>query len=446
MNLARVIPAARADFAAASEYLRKRDRDSAGKITAMQFERVRAVWADAVADVPFYSRLAAEGKAPRQIDSWDDFRSIPVLDRATIRENEGQFIRRSGAPHQYMQTAGSTGNPIRFGVWRGEGAPQRIVKQATWIECGYRLGDAILLIWGHSHLLGTGWRRWVNHARRLSKDWLIGYHRANAYTLGPDACLSIARWIIGARPAGVIGYGAALDLFARHAAGLRDELRGAGVRFVISTAEPPPRDDTFDRLRDLFGSCTIVEEFGGVEFGQIGVRCDEKQWHIFPELNILEASGERDGAEGHRLLVTTLYRRYLPFIRYLQGDVVDGPHRLEQGQLGGFERLAGRAADMLLMPDGRSVHSVAFFHCTHQEPAVLNIQMVIEDDGPHLKLVVARPPDAGFEARIRARLRQVHPALEAAPLEYVQDLATNVAGKRRWFIDRRTRQPSPLAR
>ena len=69
---------------------------------------------------------------------------------------------------------------------------------------------------------------------------------------------------------------------------------------------------------------------------------------------------------------------------------------------------------------------------------MLNIQMVIEDAGPRLKLVVGRAPDAGFEARIRARLRQVHPSLETAPLEYVQDLATNVAGKRRWFVDRRT--------
>jgi hypothetical protein len=129
----------------------------------------------------------------------------------------------------------------------------------------------------------------------------------------------------------------------------------------------------------------------------------------------------------------------MPFIRYLQGDVVDGPHWLKDGQLGGFERLAGRAADMVLMPDGRSVHSVAFFHCTHQEPAVLNIQMVIEDEGPRLNLVVGGRPDPGFEARIRTRLRQVHPALEAAPLEYVQDLTTNVAGKRRWFVDRRTR-------
>jgi phenylacetate-coenzyme A ligase PaaK-like adenylate-forming protein len=268
---------------------------------------------------------------------------------------------------------------------------------------------------------------------------LIGYHRANAYTLGKEDCLRIARLILRVRPVGIIGYAAALDLFARHAAGMREDLRAAGVRFVITTAEPPPRADTFDLLRDLFGECAIIEEFGGVEFGQLGVRIDAGQWQTFPDLNILEATEPRDEPDGHSLLVTTLYRRYVPFVRYRQGDLVDGPRRLEHGQLIGFDSLAGRSADMVTMSDGRSVHSVAFFHCIHQEPAVLNIQMVIADEGSRLKLVVSGPVDPGFEPRIRHRLKQVHPLLESAPLEYVQDLATNVAGKRRWYVDQRTK-------
>ena len=95
---------------------------------------------------------------------------------------------------------------------------------------------------------------------------------------------------------------------------------------------------------------------------------------------------------------------------------------------------------MVIMPDGRSVHSVAFFHCIHQESSVLNIQMVLTDHGPRLKLVVSRQPDGQFERRIRLRLKQIHAMLETAPLEYAEDLATNAAGKRRWFLDQRTRQ------
>jgi len=35
----------------------------------------------------------------------------------------------------------------------------------------------------------------------------------------------------------------------------------------------------------------------------------------------------------------------------------------------------------------------------------------------------------------------VHPALANARFEYFEDLETNRAGKRRWFVDRRTQIP-----
>ena len=46
-----------------------------------------------------------------------------------------------------------------------------------------------------------------------------------------------------------------------------------------------------------------------------------------------------------------------------------------------------------------------------------------------------------MEARIRARLAQVHPLLGGVRFQYLEDLATNRAGKRRWFVDHRTHVP-----
>lgn len=441
MNVARWIPSLRSDFAAAQGYLAHWPMRGEADIAPMQLAKVAASWRDAVGDVPYYRDLVATGRAPARIASWQDYHAIPVLDRATLRGEAARFIRLSGPPHESMQTAGSTGNPIRFGVWADEGRPQRIAKQAAWIRCGYRLGSDIVLVWGHSHLLGTGVRGWINHARRFAKDRCVGYHRIDAYTLGPADCRGIGERIARIRPVGVIGYASALDLIARHAEALRERIRAAGVRFVMTTAEPLPRPDTRARLRDLFANATLVEEFGGVEFGQVGARFDEGAWLLYPDLNILEASEAPDEPQGHGLLVTTLYRRYTPLFRYRQGDLVSGPRRLPTGQLAGFEGLAGRSADMVTMPDGRSVHSVAFFHCIHQEAGVRNIQMVLEDAGPRLKLVVDGNADDGLEARIRQRLAQVHASLAHAPIERVHDVATNAAGKRRWFADRRSQRP-----
>ena len=66
--------------------------------------------------------------------------------------------------------------------------------------------------------------------------------------------------------------------------------------------------------------------------------------------------------------------------------------------------------------------------------------MVLHDDGIELCLVSSEPDRAAMEARIRARLAQVHPALAGVRFTYLEDLETNRAGKRRWFVDHRTRR------
>jgi hypothetical protein len=84
------------------------------------------------------------------------------------------------------------------------------------------------------------------------------------------------------------------------------------------------------------------------------------------------------------------------------------------------------------------VHSVAIMHCIHQEPAVLNIQLVLENQGTRLRLVTAAGYDQNVERRIRQRLGQIAPELSETVFERVTDVETSRAGKRRWFLDKRS--------
>jgi phenylacetate-coenzyme A ligase PaaK-like adenylate-forming protein len=146
-----------------------------------------------------------------------------------------------------------------------------------------------------------------------------------------------------------------------------------------------------------------------------------------------------DGGE-KPLLITSLYRRYVPLIRYQVGDAIEDAQTLPHGHVARFDAIAGRVNDVIVLGSGDAVHSVAVFHCVHQEK-VHNIQMVLRDEGVDLRLVSPETDRAPMEARIRARLAQVHPVLANARFEYLEDLETNRAGKRRWFVDRRTRIP-----
>jgi len=462
MNLGRFLPKARSDYSAALDYRRMLEAQDEARVAEMQLRKLQEVWRDAVTDVPYYSSLVREGRAPAEITSWEDFRAIPELTREILQDRAPEFVRQSGPPDLTRMTGGSTGNPVKFGVWMREDEVVRMLKLVLWARAGYRPGDRLFLIWGHGHLLGTGWRRHWNHALRKSKDALLGYKRVDAYAMTPDLCRSYAKQLLRFRPAGLVGYSAVLDYFVRTLPEYEEQFAELGLKFVMPCAEPAPRPDSFEMLERTF-RCPVIQEFGGVDFGQVAMKFADEPFEVFAEYNFLEtvASGERGAggesgeqrsesrgqgtevreqrAEGEAALVTALYPRYLPLIRYRQGDFLGGCRKLEHGHIASFERLEGRINDMVALPDGTSVHSVAVFHCIHQEPGVLNIQMVLEDSGPRILLAKGRGYDVSTEERIRQRLAQISPLLARAPIEPVPDVETSRAGKRRWFLDKRTR-------
>lgn len=413
------------------------------ELALSQFAAIQRAWLDATADIPYYASLVSDGIVPAVLSSWDDFRRIPPLKRQVLQDQPELFTRVTRPASGYCITAGSTGTPLKMWMDQAERDVMRIVKMADWQRFGYRPDSRLFLIWGHSHLLGTGWRGQLNHIRRKLADAFMGYKRVDAYCMTPADCQRYADKLIRHRPLGVLGYASALDMFASHVAGRREAIRNLGIRFVLVTAEPLPRADSHALLADTFG-CPVVQEYGGVEFGQVAFGIDHAAFEVYGDLNYVEAlPASTNAAEDRPLLITSLYSRYIPFFRYEVGDACQGPEILPHGHVRSFRRLAGRINDQIVLSDGAAVHSVAIFHCIHQEPLVLNVQMQISDAGVDVLLVHKTSEEANNSRdmateRIRARLTQVHPALGSARITWADDLGTNRAGKRRWFIDNRT--------
>lgn len=411
-----------------------------------QLEALREVWADAIDDLPYYSKLVASGQAPRQIGSWEELRNIPVLTRQVIQDRPSDFVRRSAPPDGIAITGGSTGSPVHLGISQAERDLARIVKLAEWQRLGYTSASRLFIVWGHSHLLGTGWRRLAKHATRLLTDAYLGYRRVDAHRLNRAVCEQYAAAIVRYRPAGVIGYAAALDLLARYTPQFRDRFHALGLRFVLLTAESPPRADTVAVIGDLFG-CPVVQEYGGADFLQVAFKVGDDPFDVYDDLNYVECeTADPASAEARPLLLTSLYRRYVPLVRYRVGDAVCGPVFLPNGHVTRFDSMAGRINDTIQLADGDSIHSVSVIHSIRQEPSVHNIQLALHDDGIEISLVSMSTDRSAMEQRIRGRLAQVHPALSKARFTYVEDLQTSRAGKRRWFVDHRTSPPCAASR
>jgi phenylacetate-coenzyme A ligase PaaK-like adenylate-forming protein len=119
MNWSWLVPSVKSDHRQATRYLEHLSGWPEEEVRAMQLECVRAVWADAVVDIPFYRHLVEMDKAPRTIETWEDFRSIPVMDKLTYRRHETEFVRLSGPADSYLQTA------VRRVEQRGPAEPDR---------------------------------------------------------------------------------------------------------------------------------------------------------------------------------------------------------------------------------------------------------------------------------------------------------------------------------
>ena len=63
----------------------------------------------------------------------------------------------------------------------------------------------------------------------------------------------------------------------------------------------------------------------------------------------------------------------------------------------------------------------------------------LTDGGIDICLVSTERDRSVLETRLRKRLSQVHPKLARVRFQYVEDLQSNRAGKRRWFVDQRTK-------
>jgi len=405
------------------------------KIFNTQLFRLQAVWDDAVINIPYYHALVKSHSAPRQIRSIEEFfEVVPILTKKIVMASPTQF-RRKEKPDSQMMTAGSTGEPFHFGVYKSETDFSAININAMRYFRGMDIvHDRLLLFWGHSYLLGTGFLGKIKSQERKLKDWMLDYRRLDAYHMGRRTARDYFDVMLKTKPQVVCGYSNAVDLFVRHNLDRAQKAKSLGIKFVVCTSEMLPKPASFEIIEDFFGA-PLMMEYGGVDFGAVA-----HKWRNLPYIvnwwdYLCEGVHNFNNDERASLLLTTLYPRYLPLIRYDTGDEISYSQKRTNGQILQFMQLEGRYHDIIILDGDVAIHSMGLLHCIHQESSVANIQLIIEQDALRI-LLIGEQCNAAVD-RIRKRLLNLSPQFSNCSIEYVDDLLTTRAGKRRWIIDRR---------
>jgi phenylacetate-CoA ligase len=404
---------------------------SAKEIQTWQLACFQENWTRVRKNVPYYAQLG--DKVPAKFDSWDQFKTtVPLIDRKEVQQHGSALADRSRPADFLRTTGGSTSEPVQLPAWNSEleYANADFWLARSWL--GISPSDKLFLIWGHSHLLGSGLKGKLNGLRRTLKDALLGYYRFSAYDLSPQAMQRAGDALLDFRPAYVIGYSVALDAFAQANAERAEQLKKIGLKAVIATAEAFPTSDSRQRISEVLGS-PVVMEYGAVESGPIAQETPGHRFQVFWKHWYIETIPSEHLAGAFDVLLTSLYPRCFPLIRYRTGDLISEDSNSSDFEQT-FERVIGRCNDFIQVKTGALIHSEAFTHAVKECAFVMGFQVVQCANGDIRFNYVPAPRCAVNEAEIRRRLTMIHPALGEVTLSSVQTIPQTIAGKTRAIV------------
>lgn len=406
---------------------------SADELDHLQLRLLRAQLIHAYSNVPFYRRGMEKAKiTPLDIQTRDDLRLLPVLTKREIQEHAEELLATNFPADRrgVNQTGGSTGTPLQFCVDHERSDSRRASTDRHNEWAGLRPGDWLAVLWGSTYEMGTAsipkitWRHWLFDRSLALNTSLVSVEDLENF-------IALLRRY---RPRRLKAYAQAAAMFARYCL----ETGADDIHFdsIITSAEV-----LLPENRAL-----IEEAFGGKVFNRYGCRevsviATECEYHTGLHMNadalLVEIEPVAGGPEGlGRILVTDLYNRSMPLIRYEIGDLArwvdDAPCPCGRAlpRLAGVE---GRITDFLLMPDRRMISGPSLALLVGQTPGVRQAQFV--QTGPEEIRLDVIPGESYGSHTVDDLCRRLYPYFRDQvrfSVRCVESIASELSGKFRF--------------
>ena len=326
------------------------------ELEQLQLRLLRTQLLHAYRNVPFYRRrMEKAGITPLDIQSLDDLRILPVLTKRDIQQNLPELLADNVLADRRVinQTGGSTGSPLKFWVDKERIDSRRASTDRHDRWAGLHPGDWCAVLWGSAYDIGTKAIPKITWKQRL----LYRFLTLNTTRVSNEDLDNFIVLLRRYRPSRLKAYAQSAAMFAKYC---RDT--GADdIRFdsIITSAEV-----LLPENRAL-----IEETFRGKVFNRYGCRevsviASECEYHTGLHVNADALLVEIDpllGGSPHcgRVLITDLYNRSMPLIRYEIGDMAqwstdDNPCPCGRS-LPRLANLEGRITDFVLLPDGKKI-------------------------------------------------------------------------------------------
>jgi phenylacetate-CoA ligase len=414
------------------------------RVDALRLARFKILVASAYAHAPYWRQVMNEhGISPDSIQSLDDVRRFPFINRQTLQTHREEMVwRGEGRRILIARTSGSTNEALQFYTSSNRESHITAARMRGHEWVGVRPGDKEVFFWAAPVEINAQGRL------RQVRDILTNNYFSNALLLNADlAPRYITQWTRW-RANCIFGYVSSVTLLARLAQNqgldLRP-LRDSGLRAVVTTSEILSDVDR-QFITETFG-VPVCDSYGLREGGLIAHDCDHGTLHTNDEQLILEVINPQtlqpvaDGTG--ELVVTMLMSQVQPVIRYRTGDIVTMSNVLcPCGRtLRSLKVSGGRMMDFIVTRNGNWVSCVAVLYVARTVPGIVRLQARQEQVGHvHLLLAVDEnfPPDGKEQVlqQMRARLESD----DEVTLEIVDGIKSALSGKYRPVISKVTQK------
>ncbi len=323
----------------------KWDRD---RLEAYQVEQLRDLLIHAGKNVPYYKKKFKEyGFKPENIQSLDDIKVLPYLDRMTIKERHKDFISTDIPKSKLIPatTTGTMGIPlIIYGTKETE--------EIHWAT--------IVNLWGRVGYSPKSRNVFFEaNIRRGNKDNFPWNRYGNTLVLSSNYFVDewldkYVEMINNFKPEYLVGFPHTIATFSSYVKNRKKSIFNC-LKGIIVYAENVYEWQK-EIIKDVFG-VRVFSDYGMVEKVIHGGGCEHSDaYHLYPQYGYAEyrcAAGSF-----HELIGTGFINYAMPLIRYGTGDVCNGITE-RCGECGReytlLSQLEGRLSDFLINRDGQIV-------------------------------------------------------------------------------------------
>lgn len=413
----------------------ERQWQSAEEIADFQWRQLKQLLEHAFTNSPYFRELFSSlDLHPSDINSYKDFRRIPVCTRTEItKSKEAMIAENYKNTVLHKGTGGSTGVPMKFALDRNSYEWRTAATQRGYSWAGCEPGQHVLYMWSVD--IGT-----PKLFQQLKTDL---YHNAfnrkmfNCFEFTEKEMWACLKYINKHRPTGIVAYTNTVYNFARFI-----ESRGlecAPIESVVTGAER-----LYEHQREVIERALgtrVFNTYGCREFMLIAAECEKHEGlHVTADNLFVEVLKDGEPAlpgERGEVVITDLHNFGMPFIRYSNGDMViqgDAPCSCGRG-LPLIADVDGRRLDEIVATDGRLISGVFFPHLMKEFPEVEKFQIIQKTVSSILVKIVSTAGFGGENLEFcRSEIRKVAGEEVRVEFEFVESIPLTSSGKYRVTI------------